>query len=224
MATRRLFLVSSAVLAALVLLSAGTYALLAGRNRTGNQIGHTLPGQFAAAAALTSQTANDAAAGVSGSALAAPATAYAYPYPGPGPFQPGPPPFGQIQTGDGLSAWGVAFKEVSDENAQPSSDLVKSAYQDGAQRADNLASAAGIKLGKLLAISDYSFNEPYFNKACMMPMMGAPGKAQSGSAPGGATIVEPAPPTRTAPEPAPTPCQSKHYVVVWVSVRYAIGS
>jgi len=214
MTTRKFVLISSAVIAALVVLSAGAYALVAGRNAvpTG-AIENTLPAQIDAG--VTSQAATDTATGAA--RALAPSMAYAYPYPGPGPFQPGAPPFGQIQTGDGLSAWGVAFKEVSDQNAQADSDLIKSAYQDAAKRAETLASAASIKLGKLLAISDYSFNQPYYNR-CVQPMMGAPGKAQPAGAP---TIVQPAPPTRPAPEP--TPCQPKHYVVVWVFVRYAIS-
>jgi hypothetical protein len=152
--------------------------------------------------------------------LAAPGTAIAYPCcGGNGPFMPGPPPYGQVPSGDGIGAWGVAFKEVSDQNTQADNDLIKSAYQDAQKRAQTLASAASLKLGNLLAISDYAVNQPNY-KGCVQPMMGAPGKLQQGS--GSATTVEPAVPTR--PVPAPTTCEPKFDVVAWVIVRYAIGS
>jgi hypothetical protein len=167
---------------------------------------------------------------------------YAYPYPGIGPFQPGPGPFGQAGlAADGLSSWGVAFKETTDANAQPDAALIKSAYQDAQKKAQTLASATGIQLGKLIAISDYGQNEPYFDKACIQPeapVPGAPGSApgavpnttpksqgsggasgsgilDSGNAATGTAIVGP-------PIPVPA-CEQKHYVVSWVLVRYQIG-
>ena len=148
------------------------------------------------------------------------------PYPGPGPFQPGPPPYGQTGVGgDGLSAWGVAFKETSDPAAQPGTDLIKSAYQDAQKKADALASAAGIKLGTLVAISDYTQAQPYFNKLCVQPQLGRPVPAPApgdptGSGGSGTGTVVPVQP----PQPAPSPCQSQRYLVVWVLVRYQIGS
>ena len=155
------------------------------------------------------------------------------PYPGPGPFQPGPPPYGQTGvSGDGLSAWGVAFKETSDPSDQPDTDLIKSAYQDAQKKADALASAAGIKLGKLLAISDYTQAQPYFNKLCVQPQLGrpvpapAPGASTGSDGAGGSGIggsgtgtVVPVQP----PQPAPSPCQPQRYLVAWVLVRYQIG-
>ena len=162
-------------------------------------------------------------------ALGAPvagSTAILQPYPGPGPFQPGPPPYGQTGvSGDGLSAWGVAFKETSDPAAQPGTDLIKSAYQDAQKKADALASAAGIKLGKLVAISDYTQAQPYFNKLCVQPQLGrpvpapAPG-ASTGSGGSGTGTVVPVQP----PQPAPSACQPQRYLVAWVLVRYQIGS
>lgn len=136
---------------------------------------------------------------------------------GNGPFAPGPPPSGQVSSGDGIGAWGVAFKEVADQNTQADADLIKSAYQDAQKRAQTLASATGLKLGNLLAINDYTVTEPNY-KACVQPMMGAPGKFQQGS---GSATVEPGVPTRPVPTPS---CQAKFYAVAWVIVRYAISS
>jgi hypothetical protein len=159
------------------------------------------------------------------------ATGILQPYPGPGPFQPGPPPFSQVgASGDGLSAWGVAFKETADPGAQPDTDLIKSAYQDAQKKADALASATGLKLGKLLAITDYTQAQPYFNKLCVQPEMGRPQPAppavqgaptgSSGSGSSGSGTVVPVGP----PQPVPAPCQAQRYLVAWVLVRYQIGS
>jgi hypothetical protein len=166
-------------------------------------------------------------------ALGAPGSANSailQPYPGPGPFQPGSPPFGQVgASGDGLSAWGVAFKETADATAQPEAALIKSAYQDAQKKADELASATGLKLGKLIAITDYTQAEPYFNKLCVQPELGRPqagppatqgapkGTGSGGSGTGTAVPVEP-------PQPVPAPCQAQRYLVAWVLVRYQIGS
>jgi hypothetical protein len=160
-------------------------------------------------------------------ALGAPISANIAIYPGPGPFQPGSPPFGQVgASGDGLSAWGVAFKETADANAQPDTGLIKSAYQDAQTKADALASAAGLKLGKLVAITDYTQAEPYFNKLCVQPELGRPlagppatqgAPKGTGSGTGTAGPVEP-------PQPVPAPCQAQRYLVAWVLVRYQIGS
>jgi hypothetical protein len=164
----------------------------------------------------------------------------AYPYPGGGgPFQPGPGPFGQGGVaGDGLSSWGVAFKEASDANAQPDAALVKSAYQDAQKKAQNLASATGLQLGKLLAISDFGQNEPYFDKACIQPELPnpadavpAPGTApkttpgSSGASGSGISNSGTATGTVIAGPPVPVPgtCVQKHYVVSWVLLRYQIG-
>jgi hypothetical protein len=153
------------------------------------------------------------------------------PYFGPGPFQPGSPPFGPLgqvgASGDGLSAWGVAFKETVDANAQPDASLIKSAYQNAQKKADELASAAGLKLGKLVAITDYTQAEPYYNKLCVQPEMGrpqaVPPAAQgapkgTGSGSTGTGTVVPVEP----PQPVPAPCQAQRYLVAWVLIRYQI--
>lgn len=164
-----------------------------------------------------------AAPAIAGEAFAG--TSIAYPYPGPGPFQPGMPPFGQAGVGgDGVSAWGVAFKEVSDQSAQPDTDLVKSAYQDAQKKAQMLAAAAGLKLGSVIALSDYSLNQPHFG-GCVQPYAekGAPAPALRGAPAGSGNAVPqiaPAPPGPLPPVPA---CQAKHYLVVWVLARYAIA-
>jgi hypothetical protein len=174
-------------------------------------------------------TANGAASNV---ALGAPGStgniAIIQPYPGPGPFQPGSPPFGQVgANGDGLSAWGVAFKETADANAQPDADLIKSAYQDAQKKAETLASATGLKLGKLVAITDYTQAEPYYGKLCAEPQLGLPNQPPPAALPKGEPTgtgtgtgtVAPVGPT----QPVPAPCQLQHYVVAWVLVRYQIG-
>ncbi len=188
--------------------------------------GHsTGPGGIASSQIATLPAGDSPVNGAVG-APSADSTAILQPYPGPGPFQPGPPPYGQTGIGgDGLSAWGVAFKETSDANAEPGTDLIKSAYQDAQKKADALASAAGIKLGKLLAISDYTHAQPYYNKLCVQPQLGRPVPAPvpgapTGSGGSGTGTVVPVQP----PQPAPSPCQSHRYLVAWVLVRYQIGS
>ena len=140
---------------------------------------------------------------------------------GGGPFEPGQPP-SQGLSGDGIIVSGVAFKETADANAQPDSDLIKSAYQDAQKKADALASATGLKLGSLLAVTDSSQNQPYY-KPCVapgVPVPGAPGTTGAptkGSGSGGGT---------TSSGPAivePAPCNSSRYLVVWVTVRYQVG-
>ncbi|HXA42924.1 MAG TPA: SIMPL domain-containing protein [Candidatus Solibacter sp.] len=183
--------------------------------------------------ATSSQIATLPAGDISGTvAPNAGSTAILQPYPGPGPFQPGPPPYGQTGVGgDGLSAWGVAFKETSDPAAQPGTDLIKSAYEDAQKKADALASAAGIKLGKLVAISDYTQAQPYFNKLCVQPQLGRPVPAPAQGAPTGSGSggTGSAPPAQNqlvpaTPLPAPSPCPPQRYLVAWVLVRYQIGS
>jgi len=148
------------------------------------------------------------------------ADANAIAQPAPGAFYPGMPPFGTGgAAADGISAWGVAYRQVSDQAAQPDAALIKGAYQDAEKKASELAAATGTRLGKLVAMTDYSNNQPYF-KPCIYsggPAVGKPvpqGAAGSGSATGA--------PTTTI---APAPCQanSNSYLVVWVYVRHALG-
>ena len=171
-------------------------------------------------------TAGSSGAGVASSSLA-------YPFPGNGPFQPGPPPnFNGGLSGDGLSAWGVAFKQTTDTNAQVDAALIKSAYQDAQKRAQELASATGVGLGKLVAISDYTNSQPYFGKPCFQPGVGIGGPVQgkpvappngssgsggSSSGSSGSAIIQP------APAPVPAPCNQERYLVAWVTIRYALA-
>jgi hypothetical protein len=149
----------------------------------------------------------------------------AYPYIGGGPFQPGYPPYGfnAGATGDGLAAWGVAYQKTSDSNAKAGDDLIKAAYQDAHKQAASLASAAGLTLGKVLAISDYTMNQPYYTP-CIQPLpapaQGAPGATGQGSA-GVPTTINPVKPG-ILPVPGPTSCNPEHYLVAWVMVRFAI--
>ncbi|GAC1332274.1 MAG: hypothetical protein NVSMB17_11190 [Candidatus Dormibacteria bacterium] len=151
--------------------------------------------------------------------------------PAPGVFAPGGPPFGGAggAAADGLSAWGVAYREVSDPNAQPDSNLVRAAFQDAEKKATDLATATGARLGKLLALTDYSNNQPYY-KPCVqnyLPPQGGPvpqGKPEA-SGSGGAAPAPGSINGSTALTIAPMPpCQANnnHYLVVWVYVRHAI--
>lgn len=144
----------------------------------------------------------------------------AFAQPAPGAFYPGMPPFGNGGAApDGISAWGVAYRQVGDQSAQPDAALVKAAYQDAEKKASELASATGNRPGKLVSMTDFSNNQPYY-KPCIYsggPAVGKPvpqGATGSGSAAGA--------PTTTI---APAPCQanSNSYLVVWVYVRHALG-
>jgi hypothetical protein len=245
MAIKRTTLVSVAV-AIVMLALVGTVAaamyegIQAGRKGPGSS---STQGQVAVFPAIAPADSLSAPANLRSSAptnsSAANGSSIAYPNPGGfGPFQPGPGPFGQAGVAaDGLSSWGVAFKETTDAGAQPDAALIKSAYQDAQKRAQTLASATGIQLGKLLAISDFGQNEPYFDKACIQPeapIPGGPGSAPGAvpnTAPksqggGGASSGSGSAVTGTAiaaPPVAVTPCVQKHYVVSWVMVRYQIG-
>lgn len=137
--------------------------------------------------------------------------------PAPGTFLPGGPPYGESGVGaDGISAWGVAYREVTDPNAQPDTALIKAAYQDAEKKVADLGAATGVKVGKLVALSDHGTNQPYF-KPCIQvgPPLGKPVPgAASGSTGSGIAI-----------QPAPVPCAANNnsYLVVWVFVRHAIG-
>jgi hypothetical protein len=151
-------------------------------------------------------------------------SAIANPYNGGGPFQPGYPPFGYSNpgiSGDGLSAWGVAYQKTTDQSAKPGADLIKAAYQDARKQADTLASATGLSLGKVLAISDFTLNQPYYTPCVQpLPAQGVPGaslQGQSGSA--GAPTSTPVKPGIPFPGPQ---CNADHYLVAWVMVRFAI--
>jgi hypothetical protein len=152
-------------------------------------------------------------------------TAIAQPYPGGGPFEPGPPPFGQSGVaGDGLSTWGVAFKANSDPAAQPDADLIKSAFRDAQKKAETLASAAGLKLGKLIAISDYGQNQPYYI-GCVQSYQPKGGAPIGRTAPGVPVPQAGQGQAQILPEPPmPSPCQPQRNLVAWVLLRYQIGS
>jgi hypothetical protein len=232
--TSRKSLVTSVVVIVLMAISATALAMYGGiqPNPKGHPTGSSSQRQvtvFPAAAGPGARGADAANRTATGSAPSG--IAIAQPYPGNGPFEPGAPPFSQAGVaGDGLSTWGVAFKESSDPAAQPDANLIKSAYQDAQKKAETLASATSLKLGKLIAVSDYGQNQPYFN-GCIQPEQ-PKGSAPSGggnTAPGvpapqvgpGQVEILPAP---ASPDIAPALCQGKYYVVVWVLLRYQIGA
>ena len=207
----------SAVAAALALAVFGTVAfgiyagLSAGQRNKANVQGAVITGYSTSATPAEVAPGAGAPVGTNSSAFAQPA---------PGAFYPGMPPFGNGgAAADGVSAWGVAYRQVGDQSAQPDAGLVKAAYQDAEKKASELASATGNRPGKLVSMTDFSNNQPYY-KPCIYsggPAVGKPappGAAGSGSAAGA--------PTTTI---APAPCQanSNSYLVVWVYVRHALG-
>lgn len=149
--------------------------------------------------------------------------------PAPGAYSPGGPPFGGTGgvAADGISAWGVAYKEVDDASAQADSALIKAAYQDAEKNASDLASATGNKLGKLVALTDYTNNQPYF-KPCVQsyggPPLGAPVPQGKPEASGSGSPSSAGTANGSAVTIARAPCQasSNHYLVVWVYVRHAL--
>ncbi|HEV3231852.1 MAG TPA: SIMPL domain-containing protein [Candidatus Dormibacteraeota bacterium] len=216
---------------ALAAYNLGRQAKPAGESTTLATIG-TRPGAGAiqtGTAALGGQS-TDAVAPAVGAAQAPGlmAPGYAYPCCGGGAFQPGLPPyFGQGGTGDGLSAWGVAYRETAGATSEPGADLIHAAYQDAQKRAQTLAGASGQSLGKVLAVSDHTQVQPWY-KPCLSPAPGAgitPGAGSTGSgvasgAPGAVSSQGMAVKGILPPQPA---CAPTYYQVAWVSVRYAIG-
>ena len=227
----RNMVILSAVVAVLAVAIFGTVAfgiyagLTAGQHKTtppSAVVTGAVPQGYTSANGATNVTAAPAGAGVPVADSVANSSAIAEPAPG---FYPGTPPFGTGgAAGDGISAWGVAYRQVSDPAAQPDAALIKAAYQDAEKKATDLASATGVKLGKLAAMTDYSNNQPYF-KPCIYsgggPAVGKPvpqGSAGSSSGSTGSGTV--------APAIAPAPCQAttnNNYLVVWVYVRHALG-
>jgi Protein of unknown function (DUF541) len=139
-----------------------------------------------------------------------------------GQFVPGLPPFSAAGVaGDGVTAWGVAYKSVADATTEPDAALIRSAFDDGKSRAQVLAGAVGLKLGSLAGVSDYTINQPSYG--CIQPLKGSTVPPQ---APVPQTSVAPAPGGQGIAQPAPTiqPCQVQHYAVAWVLVRFHIQS
>lgn len=124
---------------------------------------------------------------------------------------PGMPPYpGQAGTADGLHAVGVASKQAPGADAKPGQDLVKQAFDDAVEQARALADASGVKLGRLLSVSDVKQTQPWY-KPCATDAVarGVPeDKGSSGDTP--------------AILPAPVPCEPDYHMVAWVFVRYEI--
>lgn len=131
--------------------------------------------------------------------------------PYPGPDFPGLPPYpGQAPESNGVHAVGVAYRETKDPKAKPGQDLVRQAFEDANRQARELAEASGVKLGKLVAVSDVKQTQPFY-RACVDPAAGATPEAK--------------PPAGSEPKilSAPAPdCSPMWYVVAWVFVRYEL--
>lgn len=126
------------------------------------------------------------------------------------------PPGSDGITADGLTAWGFATGTASDATNEPGIDLLHQAFEDAASRAQRLASASGVTLGKILALTSSS-SPNVVGFPCAQPALGAPQPAPAASTLGGSPL-----PTVVAPLP-PVPCPVISNVVVWVVVRYQIG-
>ena len=225
--TNRVVVSAVVVLLALAILGAVAYGVSSGiadgQRKAATRNDAIVSGSVPGTASAQSGESTSAAA----PALGAPAANLAIAQPAPGSFNPGGPPYGGAGgvAADGLSAWGVAYREVSDANAQADAALVKAAYQDAEKKATDLASATGNKLGKLLALADYSNNQPYF-KPCVqtgIPPKGAP--VPQDANPGGSAPASGAGAATGSTAIAPAPCQvsgNNHYLVVWVYVRHAL--
>lgn len=128
----------------------------------------------------------------------------------PGPDFPGLPPYpGQGPTGDGLHAVGVAYKQTGDADAKPGPELVKQAFADAVKQAQELAEASGVKLGRLLSVSDIRQTQPWYEPCGADPATGVAEDKGSDTP----TIL---------PAPAP-PCDPSYHVMAWVFVRYEIA-
>ena len=126
------------------------------------------------------------------------------------------PPGSDGITADGLTAWGFATGTASDATNEPGIDLLHRAFEDAAGRAQRLASASGLTLGKILAVTSSS-SPNVVGLPCAKPALEAPQPAPVTSTLGGSPL-----PRVVAPLP-PVPCPVIRNVVVWVGVRYQIG-
>jgi hypothetical protein len=203
-----------AVFVATALFGTVAYAIYAGLNQhrtSGTPHGAIVTGTVPAAVTVTRDSAPVNGSASSSSAIAQPA---------PGSFLPGGPPYGESGlSADGISAWGVAYREVTDPNAQPDTALIKAAYQDAEKKVADLGAATGVKVGKLVALSDHGTNQPYY-KPCIQagPPLGkpVPGAASGSGSTGSGITIQPAP-------IVPCAANNNSYLVVWVFVRHAIG-
>ncbi|MFN2465227.1 MAG: hypothetical protein ABR598_03060 [Candidatus Dormibacteria bacterium] len=205
MRSRNLVITSVAVIVVVIaMLGTVGYGIYAGinANNAASHQGEVVTGPAPGGPPNLTAAAGPAGTSVSRSVDAAAPNSSAYiNEPGPGVFQPGSPPFGQGGVGgDGISAAGVAYREVSDPNAQADSALIKAAYQDAEKKIADLGTATGTRVGKVIAVTDFTNNQPYY-KPC----------TYNG---GGPAIGKPV---------APCQANSNHYLVVWVYVRHAIS-
>lgn len=134
--------------------------------------------------------------------------------PFPGPDFPGLPPYpAQAPDSDGVHAVGVAYRQTNDSGAKAGEDLVRQAFEDASRQAKELAGASGVKLGKLVAVSDVKQTQPFY-RACVDSLASSNAEAKP-----------PAPIASDTPAilPAPIPdCSPTWYVVAWVFVRYEL--
>jgi Protein of unknown function (DUF541) len=224
---KRIRMAIVAAVAGLSVLASGTIGFALGRdgNHAGTAVagtnGRAPEGAVSAADLATTATRPAASAG-----MAAGKAAVGFP----GAEFPGLPPFpAQAPESDGVHAVGVAYRKTDDPNTKPGQDLVRQAFDDATTQARELAGAAGVKLGKLVALSDVRQTQPFYN-ACVTPLAG-PKANDLGSPP----VMKPglgdeASPAPSAPAilPAPAPgsppdCSPTWYVVAWVFVRYELA-
>jgi hypothetical protein len=202
-----------AVLSGVTVLASGTVGFGLGRDggRAGRALtateGRAPEGTVAAASAATATaTAPPAPAGVAtGRAVAG--------YPGADVASL--PPFpAQALEADGVHAVGVAYRQTDDPDAKPGQDLVRQAFDDATRQARELADAAGVKLGRLVALSEVKQTQPFY-KACVTPLAGRKAEA---SPPRDTPTILPAPAPGSPPE-----CSPEWHVVAWVFVRYELA-
>ena len=216
-----------AVVAGVSVLASGTIGFALGRDGTREQTvvagtdGRAPGEKVAGASAAVVATAPAPSAG-----MAAGTTAVG----SPGAGFPGLPPFpAQAPETDGVHAVGVAYRKTDDPNAKPGQDLVRQAFDDATTQARQLADAAGVKLGRLVALGDVKQTQPFYN-ACVTPLAGPkaddlPSAPPAKPALGNESNPAPSAPT-ILPAPVPSPpsdCSPAWYVVAWVFVRYELA-
>ena len=138
--------------------------------------------------------------------------------PFPGPDFPGLPPYpSQAPEADGVHAVGVAYRQTDDPKTKAGQDLVQKAFEDASRQAQELADASGVKLGKLVAVSDVTQTQPFY-RACVEPLA----RDKIETKPSAPKVPDAADAPAILPAPVPD-CSPTWYVVAWVFVRYELA-